>query len=151
MGDQDDIVERSHPTPGGEFDRPFFAGAQQAKVISQITGQEDRRTDQRRHHAGNVNPFPVSTNGSPSNRDKAGTETVQGRVHWRKIENIHLILGRQKRNNRQSRLESEPVKRDVGGNMSACRRWGVSAWGETCAAFFRLNPLPSVASVTSVR
>jgi len=100
MRDQDDIIKRLHPTFGGEFHRPFADGAEQAKVISQITGQEDRRTDKRRDHASNVHPFPVSKNGSPSNCDKARTETVQGRVHRREIKEIHLRRGLQKRNSR---------------------------------------------------
>jgi hypothetical protein len=100
MRNQQDIVERSHPTLGGEFHRSFADGAEQAKVISQITGQKDCRTDKGRDHASNVHPFPVSKNGSPSNCDEARTETVQGRVHRREIKDIHVRRELQKRTSR---------------------------------------------------
>jgi hypothetical protein len=100
MRDQDHVVERSHPTLGGEFHRSFADDAEQDKVISQITGQEDCRTDKGRDHTSNVHSFPVPKNGSPSNGDKARTETVQGRVHRREIKDIHLRGGLRKRNSR---------------------------------------------------
>src|ERR1700676_1866780 len=90
MRDQNDIVERLDPTSGSEFHRPFSDGAEQGKVISQITCQEDRRTNERGNHASDVHPFLVPTNGDPSHCDKAGAESVQRRVHWRKIKDIHL-------------------------------------------------------------
>jgi hypothetical protein len=93
MGDQEDIVKWSNPASGGEFHGPFSDGTEHPEVISEITGQEDCRTNKGRDHASDVCPLLVSTNGDPANCDKAGTESVQSRVHQRKIKDIHRTSG----------------------------------------------------------
>ena len=137
MGDQDDVVDRPHPTSSGKFNRTFSDGAQEPKMIAQITGQEDRRADQRGNHAGDVHPFPVPANRRPSDRDKAGAESVQGRVHRRKIKHIHLTRGyrgetRGKigwRPERSKAPKSPPfARRDVHGK-GTCRPIGKTACG----------------------
>jgi hypothetical protein len=110
VSDQDHIIKRSHPTFGGESHGAFSDGAEQAEVIRQIAGQENRRTDQRRDHASDMDPFLISTNGDPSGRNKAGTQGIQGRVHRRKIKNIHLTSGLKNRTNDKIGWSPERIK-----------------------------------------
>ena len=61
------------------------------EMVCEITSKEERGAHQSAHHAGNMNPFPVTENRQPTGRNQAGTDCVQGRIDWRQIEDVHEL------------------------------------------------------------
>lgn len=60
-------------------------------MVREVTSKEERGTHQGAHHAGNMNPFPVTDNCQPTGRNQAGTDCVQGSIDWRQIEDVHEL------------------------------------------------------------
>jgi hypothetical protein len=61
------------------------------EMVREVTSKEERGTHQGAHHAGNMNPFPVTENRQPTGRNQASTDCVQGSIDWGQIEDVHEL------------------------------------------------------------
>lgn len=88
MGEKDGVIHRSDPTRGGK------PGVSDLIVVDEIGGKENRRGDERGHHAGDVGAFFLTRDEPPACEKKGRTERVEARVEGWEVLQRHGLRRR---------------------------------------------------------